>query len=131
MKKYLLIAFAAGAASVSGCRKEECNAGVGGDFTLQIYPQHHGEPIPGATCFLEFNAQSSPASASDFDLTVEAGNGSDFIVVKNMRCGDYYISCVGIDVDSASSEIVRGGIPYSISQRAGGEVLKIYVPVSE
>ena len=115
---------------ISGCRKETCTGGKGGDYALQIYPEHHGDAILGATFFVEFNTQSSPGSVSDFDMKVKAEPGAEFISLENMRCGDYFIYCVGADVDSAASEVVRGGIPYSVADGAGG-VVNIIVPVTE
>jgi hypothetical protein len=131
MNKLLLILAAAGAAVIiSSCKKETCNAGKGGSFALQIFPEHHGDPIPGSTVFIEFNTQSSPASISDFDLKLHGESISDYILIENMRCGDYYIYCVGTDWDSTVSETVKGGIPYSVAEGAGGTV-KIVVPVTE
>jgi len=115
---------------IYGCRKETCEAGAGGGYTFEIYPEHHGEAIPGSTCYLEFNTRSSPGSLADFDLKVETDAGSDFITIKNMGCGDYFIYCVGTDMeDSLTSETVTGGIPYSIPP--GDGKAKIKVPVTE
>jgi hypothetical protein len=130
MNKLFFILAVASAVVISSCRKDTCNAGKGGSFALQIFPEHHGDPIPGSTVFIEFNSQSSPPSISDFDLKVRGEYGSDHILVENMRCGDYYIYCVGTDWDSTASETVRGGIPYSVAEGAGSTV-KIKVPVTE
>lgn len=114
----------------TGCRKESCSAGKGGNFVFRIHPQHHGDAIPGSTFYIEFNTQSAPGSLSNFDMKVETEPWADFATLENMRCGDYFIYCVGLDVDSATSEVVRGGIPYSISDGAGG-VVEILVPITE
>ena len=105
-----------------------CVAGTGGSLDLAIVPQHHGSPIYGATTYIEFNTQSSPGALSNYDLMVEGEADESHIHVNNMKCGDYFIYCVGYD--STISMIVRGGIPYSISQSAHGD-LDIHVPVTE
>ncbi len=131
MKKYTLFAGVICSVLLFGsCRKESCSAGTGGNYALKIYPQHHGEAIPGSVAYVEFNTQSSPGALSEFDMKAEAEPGSDYISLNNMRCGDYYIYCVGIDDDGITTEIVRGGIPFSVPDGAGG-LVKIYVPVTE
>lgn len=131
MKKHIIIiTIACAAVMISRCKKETCDAGTGGDITFQIYPEHHGDAIRGAAFYVEFNTQSAPGSLSDFDLTVQADSGSAFVTVKSMKCGDYFIYSVGTDVDSLTSETVKGGIPYSVPNAAGSTV-KIIIPVTE
>lgn len=116
--------------SVLGCKKKEetCVAGTGGSISFAIFPQHHGATIYGATAYLKFNTQSSPGALSNFDMNVVGEAHESHIHAQNMKCGDYYIYCVGYD--STISQTVKGGIPYSVASGASGEI-DITVPVTE
>jgi len=114
---------------LGGCRKEgteTCIGGANGNVTLSIYPQHHGEAIPGATAYIKFNTRSSPGSLSNFDFKIVGNANEDHIDARDLRCGDYFIYCIGMD----STETVLGGIPYTIPSGTSG-VLSVYVPVTE
>ena len=128
MKKYLLISLLFAFVVILSCKKENCSAGKGGGVNLMIFPQHHGQAIPGAKAYIKFNSQSSPASLSAFDLTVQGDSDEVQISATNIRCGDYYIYCVGYDTSFAQT--VKGGIPYSIPDYANGEI-DMEVPVTE
>ena len=136
MKRYTLIIIAACVTLMfSGCRKEDtpssqnsCIGGTGGSLDLAIIPQHHGAPIYGATVYIEFNTLSSPGALSNFDLVMVGEEEENHIHVENMKCGDYFIHCVGYD--STISQVVTGGIPYSIAFDAHGDI-DIHVPVTE
>ena len=139
MKKYfLLIIIIFSVILWTRCRKENppvvpvnadtCVAGTGGSIDLAIIPQHHGAPIYGATAYLKFNTQSYPGALVNFDLSVEGEPQENHIHVDNMKCGSYYIYCVGYD--STISQTVRGGIPYVILKSAVGDI-DVHVPVTE
>jgi hypothetical protein len=117
--------------AITGCRKENtntCIAGTGGDIAIGFSPEHHGDPIYGATVYIEFNTQSSPGHLSDFDLVVEGEANEDHIHAENMKCGDYFVYCVGYD--SSQADIVRGGIPIRVGEN-GGHHVNFTVPVTE
>jgi len=129
MKKLIYLAIASIVFLVA-CKKENepvCNAGTGGKTNLAVFPQHHGAPIFGATAYIKFNTQSS-SGVSNSDLTVEGEPGEEHIHVNGLRCGDYFIYCVGYD--STISMPVRGGIPFTIKSNQTGE-LDVHVPVTE
>ena len=132
MKKYFLLTTIICLLFIfSGCKKEgtpTCVAGQGGKVTLVIFPQHHGAPIHGATAYLEYNTQSSPGTLSNFDLSIAGEANEEHIHAENMKCGDYFIYCVGYD--STISQTVKGGIPYSLPASTSGEI-NVYVPVTE
>jgi hypothetical protein len=131
MKKLLYIILAAQIIFIVACKKENepvCNAGKGGNVTLVVHPQHHGAPIHGATAYVKFNTQTNAGATSNYDLTVVGEPQEDHIHVTGLRCGDYFIYCVGYD--STISMQVFGGIPYSIKSNQSGE-LEVNVPVTE
>jgi hypothetical protein len=135
INKYSLILFSLlFLSAVSACRKEgavapdtdTCVAGTGGSIDLIIFPQHHGAPVFTDTAYIEFNTQSSPGLLSNFDLVVAGDSGVNHVRVDNMKCGNYFIYCVGRD----SSQTVRGGIPFAISKSATGDI-NVIIPVVE
>jgi hypothetical protein len=131
MKKYLILILAVAAVSLAACRKEgtnDCIAGTGGTITLGFSPEHHGDPIYGATVYIEFNTQSFPGSLSNFDYVVTGEANEDHIHVDNMKCGNYYVYCVGYD--SAFAEVVRGGMSIRVGEHADNHS-NFTVPVTE
>lgn len=108
--------------------KNPCVAGTGGSLDLAILPEHHGDPIYGATAYIEFNTQSSPGALANYDLIIVGEPDEDHIHLENVKCGDYFIYCEGYD--STALEVVRGGIPFTISKSAHGDI-DIHVPVTE
>ena len=131
MRKLTLFAAIITMIFTTTCKKEgepTCNAGTGGNISLVIHPAHHGNPIPGATAYIEFNTQSNAGATSNYDLTVHGEASEDHIHVNGLRCGDYFIYCVGYD--SAINQQVFGGIPFVIKPNQSGEI-DVHVPVTE
>ena len=116
--------------SLGACKKEGCLAGKGGNVNLIIHPQHHGDAIPGSTAYIEFNTQSNAGASSNYDLTVQGDPSEEHIHVNGLRCGEYYIYCVGFDSTSNGGQTVFGGIPFVIKSNQTGDVT-IHVPVTE
>jgi hypothetical protein len=131
MKKLLILAAIVQFVFIA-CRKEEatvtCTAGTGGGVTLIVKPQHHGAPINGATAHIKFNSQTNAGAISNYDMHVTGEAGEDHIHVTGLKCGDYFIYCVGYD--STISMPVFGGIPYVIHSGQSGEI-EVHVPVTE
>jgi hypothetical protein len=116
--------------SFAACKKEgepTCTAGKGGSTKLIIYPAHHGEAIPGATAYIEFNTQTNAGATSNYDLTVHAKASEGHIDVTGLRCGEYFIYCTGYDTDI--SQPVFGGIPFVIKPYQ--TEVEVHVPVTE
>lgn len=135
MKSYL--AFLSVAAFIifsASCKDDgttiiECIGGHGGTSTLIIYPEHHGNPIYGATAHLKFNTQSSAGTVvSNYDVHVEDEFSQGHINVEGLRCGSYFIYCAGYD--SAYHATVLGGIPFVIEQNQTDEI-EVHLPVDE
>jgi hypothetical protein len=93
-----------------------------------IHPEHHGEAIPGATAYIEFNTQSNAGAISNYDLTVHGDASEDHIHVNDLYCGEYFIYCIGYD--SSISMPVFGGIPFEIKANQTGNI-EVHVPVTE
>ncbi len=108
--------------------------GTGGNVSLVVKPQHHGDPILNSanypdTAYIKFNHQEFPGeNASDYDLVVAGIHiGEDHVEIENLKPGKYFIFATGFD--SSINARVLGGIPYTITAESG-EVI-VNVPVVE
>lgn len=106
-------------------RKEDDIAGKGGNTTLKVTPQHHGDNIDSCTIFLKYNAQDLPSSY-DEEVTCIQENGKPVATFSNLKKGEYYVYGSGWDPDI--NQAVVGGIPYTITEDG---TLNITVPVTE
>jgi hypothetical protein len=120
-----------------GCSKKDetlCVAGEGGSCDLILFPQHHDDPILSQenyldSVFIKFNTKEFPGDdKSKYDLIIVGNVGDDNILVKGLKCGNYFIYMTGYD--QSISERVKGGIPYYISEDFSG-VKNVVVPVTE
>jgi hypothetical protein len=115
-------------------KEDPCVSGKGGTVDLMLFPQHHGEAIPGIpnyvdSAFIKFNTREFPGdNASKYDLIITGQVGSDSVLVEGLKCGDYFIFMTGFDTSIA--ERVKGGIPYTIQEGASGKK-NVIVPVTE
>jgi hypothetical protein len=112
--------------ALSSCTK----AGLGGNAEIVAFPQHHGKAIKGATGYIKFNSSEAPASLQSYDLVTTPKAGMpDHVHFENLQPGDYYIYMVGYD--SAIQQVVRGGIPYTLSRSNRNREVDVQVPVTE
>ncbi len=121
----LILAFA------SGCKKKnECEAGSGGSLTVLANMVHHTKPIKGCKVYVKFNTTEFPGeNPSNYDLSFKADDTSSIAKLTGLNCGDYYFYATGIDsalIDS-SNYIVKGGTPFSTSQKDGAQSWNIYI----
>jgi len=113
------------------CRK----AGTGGDVSLIVYPEHHGNPIINHigypdTVFLKFNAEELPGTKpSDFDIYFVGTPREDFVHCEGLKAGKYYVYVVGMD--SAGPYRVMGGMPLKIKYSERKNEIKLTMPVVE
>lgn len=118
--------------SCVGCERKPqeptCVAGSGGNITLLAYPRHHGKPVRPYKAHLKFNSKDAPASVTDYDVNKTADTSEDNIRVTGLKCGDYYVYLTGFDTGVNAN--VKGGIPYTLSENATGEVT-VNIPVTE
>ncbi|MFM7902070.1 MAG: hypothetical protein ACKPAD_08800 [Bacteroidota bacterium] len=137
IQKALLLSVGIISIAVTSCKDEKedtCVAGGGGTVDLVLYPQHHGEAIPGIpgyvdSAFIKFNTRDFPGDdASKYDLVLTGDVGSDSVLVQGLKCGDYFLFMTGFDTSIA--ERVKGGIPYTIQEGASG-FKNVLVPVTE
>lgn len=123
--------------STSCKKKDDCEAGTGGNLTVVAYLKHHGRVIanqPGHpdTVFVKFNTQNSPGSSpSSYDTYFVGEEGEDHVHMEGLQCGDYYFYGVGQDttLDTIQNPHVVGGIPFS-TDNTSGEV-EFTIPVAE
>lgn len=111
----------------SSCSKE----GLGGEATIAAFPKHHDKPIPNTTIYIKYGAKDFPGtdvSVYDDAKIAEAVTGEDpHAHFENLKKGDYYF--YGVGFDSSINQIVTGGIPVEIKEKAGET--DIIVPVTE
>jgi hypothetical protein len=112
---------------------DTCIAGTGGEVSLILKPQHHGDPIPSIpgypdTAMIKFNVNEFPGDDPLlYDLVVVGNEGDDFVAVNNLKCGKYYIFMTGFDESIA--ERCKGGIPVNIEEKNG--VKTLIIPITE
>ncbi len=113
--------------SFSSCSKE----GLGGEATIAAFPKHHDKPIPNTMIYIKYGAKDFPGtdvSVYDDVKLAEADMGEDpHAHFENLKKGDYYL--YGVGFDSAINQIVTGGIPVELKEKAGET--DIVVPVTE
>ncbi len=110
----------------TSCERKGINlAGKGGNATLKVTPQHHGENIDSCTIFIKYNAQDKPSEYDDQTICIME-NGKPVATFSELKKGEYYIYGRGWDAD-IEQEVV-GGIPYKIEEET---TLNITVPVTE
>ena len=123
--------------STSCKKKDECEAGTGGNLTVVAYLKHHGRVLanqPGHpdTVFVKFNTQNSPGSSpSNYDTYFIGEVGEDHVHMEGLQCGDYYFYGVAQDttLDTIQNPHVVGGIPFSTDNTSGE--MEFSIPVSE
>lgn len=109
------------------CRPEEQTevGGKGGNATLKVTPQHHGNNIPNSKVQIKYNTQELPTSFDEVEMTVD-DNGKPVATFSGLKKGNYYI--YGSGYDSSIGQNVVGGIPYTITEE---NTQSITVPVTE
>ena len=130
----LLLAFSS---MTTSCKKKDnCEAGTGGELTVVAYLKHHGSLIanqPGDpdTVWVKFNTQNAPGSGvSNYDKFFVGEDGEDHVQISGLKCGDYYFYGAGKDTTlDSTQDRVAGGIPFS-TDKTSGEV-NLDIPVSE
>lgn len=124
-------------ALIVSCKKDvdlpvdTCVAGTGGEVTLVLQPEHHGEPIPSLpaypdSAFIKFNVNEFPGdNPSLYDLIVVGLEGENEVTINNLKCGDYYVFMTG--KDTSIDERVKGGVPVVIEQTSGVKTIKVAI----
>ena len=109
------------------CKKDtKCTAGTGGNLTLVAYLQHHEKTIPNQgnypdSVFVKFNTQEYPGDLpGNYDIYFVGDSGKDYVHLKNLRCGNYYLFGTAYDTTSGTTGMrVFGGRPFSTSTTSG------------
>ncbi len=108
-------------------------AGKGGNNTIHAFPEHHHVPIYSVsdykdTAYVKFNTLDFPGdNPSLYDLVIKGEGGKNFVDIKRLKPGHYYIFMTGWD--PSIQERVTGGIPVTITQT--NSELDLDVPVTE
>lgn len=110
-----LLAFAA-------CKEE----GPGGSSEIAFHVLHHETEIPFAMVYIKYGSKefpgTDPSAYDDSTMTDAVAHGHFHDLVK----GDYYL--YGVGFDSSISEVVVGGIPVNLGNKA---TLEVDIPVTE
>ena len=115
------------ALTFSCCRpKDDEVAGKGGNASLKVTPQHHGDNIDSCTVFLKYNVQDMPTDGYDEEIICVMENGKPVATFTGLKKGDYYVYGRGWDPDI--EQVVVGGTPYKITE---DRTYDINVPVTE
>lgn len=130
MKSYLsfLITFLF-VTSFNSCKEDDCKAGSDGALTVAAKMIHHTREIKGCTVYVKFNTQDFPGSTpANYDLTFKANDSTSIAYLRGLNCGNYYLYAVGIDsLILPPNNVVKGGIPFSTSQKEGTQNINLYV----
>lgn len=110
--------------TISSCKK----AGLGGDATLAVFPEHHSKPIYGATVYVKFNSKESPG-IGNYDAVYTGEANEDHVHIKELMQGDYYLYSIGYD--SAISQMVYGGQSFTIKRKERKDELTVHLAVTE
>ncbi len=134
MKKYILVSLFF--VCVLACKK----AGLGGDNTVAVFPQHHGKAIPSHptwsgdplnyrdTIYVKYNATELPGTKpGDFDRIFIGEAGEEHVHLKGLQKGKYYLYAVGWD--TSISQRVKGG--HSLELKELTSDIDFNVPVTE
>lgn len=115
--------------SFNSCKEDDCKAGSGGSLTVAAKMIHHTREIKGCTVYVKFNTQDFPgASPANYDLTFKANDSTSIAYLRGLNCGNYYLYAVGIDsLILPPNNVVKGGIPFSTSQKEGTQNINLYV----
>lgn len=116
---------------ITSCNKKDenkCTAGSGGNVTLVLQPKHHSKLVRPITAYARYNSKDAPPSMSNYDLVVAGDTTALNFKLTNLKCGDYYLFVTGYD--TSINKEVKGGIPYTISEGASGEI-NLDVPATE
>lgn len=116
---------------LASCSKE----GLGGDATLLVTPEHHGDPVPSTaaypdTVFIKFNAKEVPENPTqDYDAMFVGQPGDTHIHCSGLKWGDYSVYVAGYDI--AYSDRVVGGLHIKIKRKERDQEIALTIPVSE
>ncbi|TAL56841.1 MAG: hypothetical protein EPN85_14735 [Bacteroidetes bacterium] len=120
---------------ISSCRKD---AGLGGNATLTVYSEHHGNVIINHigypdTVFLKYNADEFPGTKpSDYDAFFVGTPREEFIKIEGLKTGKYFVYAVAFDSTwSALGARVTGGMPLKIKRSQRDDNLTVRIPLSE
>lgn len=106
-----------------------CKEGLDGRATINANVKHHSAVIYGATVYVKFDSKTQPASMSEYDASFTAGSADGAVIIRNLKCGDYYFFATGFD--PAISQPVKGGVPFTIRHADRKREQSIDIPVTE
>ncbi|GAA4460707.1 hypothetical protein GCM10023093_03840 [Nemorincola caseinilytica] len=117
--------------AATGCQHEPFRpiGGKGGNATLMIYPQHHGNAVnlDSMMVFIKYDALDAPANGRYDDSATCTRTGSIVSCsFSGLWNGNYYLYARGYDHNV--SQAVQGGIKYTVVVQ---QTINLMLPVSE
>jgi hypothetical protein len=116
----MLLAAAFSLLAATGCKDEDDAmpepapvAGKGGNATINIIPQQNYNDVDSCMVYIKYNTLDMPLTYDDSLAVVTPKNGRPTSTFINLKKGNYYLYAYGWN--KYNSEIVGGGIPYTIS----------------
>ena len=101
--------------------------GKGGGAVLNVYPQHHGQPVDSCTIYIKYAANDLPTAGYDDSARCPAANDNVGVATfTGLKPGNYYL--FGLGYDPAFGVAVDGGLPYNFSQE---DTFTVLLPVGE
>ncbi len=104
-----------------GCSKPNnaiTGGGKGGNATLTVTPEHHGEYVDSCTVYIKYGTNDKPSSNVYDDSVVcvlgGVGDTTPVAVFNNLKVGLYYL--YGSGYHPSYHAYVKGGIPWTISK---------------
>ena len=120
---------------LSSCRKD---AGLGGNATLTVYAEHHGNVIINHigypdTVFLKYNVDEFPGSKpSDYDAFFVGTPREDFVKIEGLKKGKYFVYAVAFDSTwGPTGARLTGGMSLKIKRSEREDEITLNIPLSE
>lgn len=116
----MLLAAALSLLAVTGCKDKEdvmpeevAIGGKGGNATINIMPQQNYADVDSCMVYIKYNTLDMPLAYDDSTWVVTPKNGRPTGTFSKLKKGNYYLYAYGWN--KYNSEIVGGGIPYTVS----------------
>lgn len=112
---------------------DNCKAGHTGNVSVYVFMKHEEHQIGNLknyrdTVYIKYNAVTSPGTEpTDYDSTFIGDYPSDFVLIPNLSCGNYFIYEVGFN--NIHSERATGEMVLKVEHNDG--VMNVTIEGSE
>lgn len=116
----ILLAAAFSLVAAAGCKDDDnvmpeptVVGGKGGNATINIVPQQNYADIDSGMLYIKYNTLDMPLTYDDSVVVMTPKGGRPTATFSGLKKGKYYLYAYGWN--KYNSEIVGGGIPYTIT----------------